>query len=439
MLNKGRGGLIDLLGTADFREVERRVHEGDPEACRVYEAMVYQICKSITALLPAFDGEPVDRVLLTGGLARSERFVAEITRGVARPGLRRDRLPGRERDVRPGQGRPAGAQRQGEGARVRARGLNRIPRRTQAMKPIRSLDQLVADLKDQPSRRLAVAAGHDPNTIAAAGRAAAEGIAEVTLVGDGARIAALCAEHGLDRRRSSRVVDEPDTVEAGRRAVAMVRAGEADVLMKGLIATGDYMKQILHKETGLLPEGDVLTHVTVLRAAGLRRAPRQAAVRRRRGHHPAAGPGDQAADPAVLHRRGPQLRHRRAPGRPDGRHREGQPEDAGHGRGRGDPRPGRASAFPGAIVDGPLALDVALSPEACAIKGLDSPVGGAADILVFPNIESGNVFYKAATLLAGARLAAAVVGTSAPCVLTSRADDEESKFLSIALGCRLVR
>jgi len=97
-----------------------------------------------------------------------------------------------------------------------------------------------------------------------------------------------------------------------------------------------------------------------------------------------------------------------------------------------------AERFPGAVVDGPLALDVALSPEACAIKGLDSPVGGAADILVFPNIESGNVFYKAATLLAGARLAAAVVGTSAPCVLTSRADSEESKFLSIAMGCRLV-
>ena len=91
----------------------------------------------------------------------------------------------------------------------------------------------------------------------------------------------------------------------------------------------------------------------------------------------------------------------------------------------------------GAVVDGPLALDVALSPEACRIKGLDSPVGGEADILVFPNIESGNVFYKASTLLAGARLAAAVVGTDAPCVLTSRADSEESKFLSIAMGCRL--
>ena len=81
-LNKGRGGLIDLLGTSDFREVEQRVSDGEPDACEVYEAMVYQICKNITALLPAFNGEAVDRILLTGGLARSEKLVADITTGV---------------------------------------------------------------------------------------------------------------------------------------------------------------------------------------------------------------------------------------------------------------------------------------------------------------------------------------------------------------------
>ncbi len=91
----------------------------------------------------------------------------------------------------------------------------------------------------------------------------------------------------------------------------------------------------------------------------------------------------------------------------------------------------------GAVVDGPLALDLALSPEACLIKGFESPIGGSADILIFPNIESGNVFYKSCTLLSGGRLAAAVMGTTVPCVLTSRADSEESKFLSIAMGCRL--
>lgn len=82
-LNKGRGGLIDLLGTADFREVERRVQAGDAEATTVVEAMMYQIAKGIAALVPAFDGQPVDRILLTGGLARSQLLVEGIERAVA--------------------------------------------------------------------------------------------------------------------------------------------------------------------------------------------------------------------------------------------------------------------------------------------------------------------------------------------------------------------
>ena len=81
-LNKGRGGLIDLLGTADFREVERRVLAGDPQAAAVVEAMVYQIAKNIAALLPAFDGELVDRVLLTGGLARSQLVTDGLEKAV---------------------------------------------------------------------------------------------------------------------------------------------------------------------------------------------------------------------------------------------------------------------------------------------------------------------------------------------------------------------
>jgi phosphotransacetylase len=131
------------------------------------------------------------------------------------------------------------------------------------MNPIRSLDQLISDLQDRPSRRVVVAAGHDPHTIQAAARAVAEGIAEVTLIGDGARIDRLCAEMGLDVG-GFLVVEESDTITAGKSAVAMIRSGRADVLMKGLIPTSDYMKQILDKEHGLLPEGHVLTHVTVL-------------------------------------------------------------------------------------------------------------------------------------------------------------------------------
>ena len=305
------------------------------------------------------------------------------------------------------------------------------------MNPVRSLDQLIRDLQDRPSRRVVVAAGHDPNTIQAAARAVAEGIAEVTLVGDGARIDRLCAEMGLDVDGFS-VVEESDAVTAGRTAVAMVRSGRADVLMKGMIPTSDYMKQILDREHGLLPEGHVLTHVTVLElpafvasqgkllfvadvaiiptpdlqtkvkileyciAAALSfgiEKPRAALIAATEKVSPRMKATVHAAEITEMARRG---------------------------------------EISGAIVDGPLALDVALSPEACRIKGLKSPVEGRADILVFPNIEAGNVFYKSSTILAGARLAATVMGTTAPCVLTSRADSEESKFLSIAMGCRLV-
>ncbi len=302
------------------------------------------------------------------------------------------------------------------------------------MTQIRSLDQLVQNLKDQPSRRVAVAAGHDPNTIQAAARAAAEGIAEVTLVGDGMQIAGLCAEFGLDQDQLT-VVNEPGVLAAGAKAVAMVREGEADVLMKGLIATSDYMKLILNRETGLLTPGEVLSHVSVfelptyqashdklLFAADVAIIPQpdKAAKVRILEYCLQAARSFGVVQPRAALLAATEKVSPRMPAT----------VEAAEIAAEGD--------FGDAIVEGPLALDVALSPEACAIKGLDSAVGGQADILVFPNIESGNIFYKASTLLAGARLAAVVVGSAAPCILTSRADSEESKFLSIAMGCRLV-
>ena len=93
-LNKGRGGLIDLLGTADLREVERRVDAGDALAAEVYEALAYQIAKQITSLVPAFDGEPIDRILLTGGMARSQRLVAALTGHVSALGCGVSVYPG---------------------------------------------------------------------------------------------------------------------------------------------------------------------------------------------------------------------------------------------------------------------------------------------------------------------------------------------------------
>jgi butyrate kinase len=93
-LNKGRGGLIDLLGTSDMREVERRVEAGDEEATLVYDALAYQIAKAITALVPAFGGQPMDAILLTGGMARSAKLVGELRRLTAALGCAVQVYPG---------------------------------------------------------------------------------------------------------------------------------------------------------------------------------------------------------------------------------------------------------------------------------------------------------------------------------------------------------
>ncbi|TAM52308.1 MAG: phosphate butyryltransferase [Acidobacteria bacterium] len=306
------------------------------------------------------------------------------------------------------------------------------------MAEIRTLEQLVANVKGGPPRRLVVAAGHDENTIQAAVRAAGEGIAAVTLVGDAARIAALCARFELDPGVLA-VIDERDELAAGAKARDMVRDGEADVLMKGLIGTDKYMHLILDKEGGLLPRGAVLTHLTVLDVPA---------------YQATHGKLLLVSDVAVIPSPDLATKVKIVSYAVDAAHSFGiaAPKVAllAASEKVSDKMPATMDAaiiakmaergqISGAIVDGPLALDVAISPEACAIKGLRSAVGGDADVLIFPNIETGNVFYKATTILGGARLAAVVVGSSAPCILTSRADSEESKFYSIALGCRLAR
>ena len=304
------------------------------------------------------------------------------------------------------------------------------------MAAIRTLDQLVTQLQGAPPRRVAVAAGHDESTLQAAARAATERIAEVILVGDERRINAACAQLRIDPV-IFRVISEANDLAAGARARDLVRAGDADVLMKGLIGTDAFMRLILDKEQGLLPPGRVLSHLAVLDVPAYQSthgkllfvadvavipAPDLAAKVKIVEYCVAAAHSFGIAKPKVALLAASEKVSEKMPATVEAAVIAKMAE-------RGQ--------IKGATVDGPLALDVALSPQACETKGLRSSVAGSADVLIFPNIESGNVFYKSATLLAGARLAAAVVGTSAPCVLTSRADSEESKFLSIALGCRL--
>ena len=306
------------------------------------------------------------------------------------------------------------------------------------MEPIRTLDQLIAQLKGAPSRRVALAAGHDPHSIQAAARAASEDIAQVILVGDQKRIEALCGEFGLDQGVFT-IVDEPDESKAGVLARDMVVSGQADVLMKGMLSTDKYMRLLLDKEKGLLPKGGVLTHVTVLDMPEFQNR-----------HGKLLFVSDVAIIPAPdlptkikITTCAVQAAQSFGIARPKVAILAASEKVSDKMPASTDAailaKMGDRGQLGEAVVDGPLALDVAISPEACEIKGLKSPVEGAADVLIFPCIEAANSFYKASTILAGGRLAGAVIGTTAPCVLTSRADSEDSKFYSIALGCRLVK
>ena len=297
---------------------------------------------------------------------------------------------------------------------------------------ITTLNQIVERVKGKPIKRLAVAVAEDPHTIEAVGRAVKEKLVKAVLTGDKGAIQKVADGAKVDTGLFE-IVHEPDKAKALTSAIGKVRAGEADFLMKGLLDSSLYIRGIIDKEKGLLPPGKLLSHVTVIQFPTWKKL---------------IICGDVAVIPA------PDLEAKIAI--------LSYAIDVAHKLGIEKPKAVLLSAvekvnpkmpsttesaiiakmadrgqIKGAIVDGPLALDVAFSEESARIKGIVSPVAGDADILVFPSIEAGNIFFKASTYLAQGALGAVVTGATCPCVLTSRGDSEDTKFYSIALASLL--
>ena len=297
---------------------------------------------------------------------------------------------------------------------------------------ITKLEQIVERVKGKPIKRLAVAVAEDPHTIEAVGRAVKEKLVKAVVTGDEKAIKKVAADAKVDPGLFE-IVHEPDKVKALMLAIDKVRAGEADFLMKGLLDSSIYIRGIIDKEKGLLPPGKLLSHVSVIEVATWKKL---------------IICGDVAVIPApdleakiailnyaidVAHRL--EIENPKAillsavekvnPKMPSTTESAIIAKMADRGQ------------IKGAIVDGPLALDVAFSEESARIKGIKSPVAGDADILVFPSIEAGNIFFKASTYLAKGELGAVVAGARCPCVLTSRGDSEDTKFYSIALASLL--
>lgn len=231
-----------------------------------------------------------------------------------------------------------------------------------------------------------------------------------------------------DHQLADVVCVEESTPEAtASQAVALIRRGEADVLMKGLIGTDQLLRAILNKENGLLPPGNIMTHMALAEVPS---------------YHKLLLMTDVAVIPYPTHeQRIQQVRYAA-----DICHKMGISEPriallhcAEHG-GKQFPfvdgyadikRMAEAGDFGPCLVDGPMDLKTACSAEALRIKQMTSPLEGESDILVMPDIEAGNTFYKAMTLFTPAESAGLLVGATAPVVIPSRGDDATSKYNSI--------
>lgn len=294
---------------------------------------------------------------------------------------------------------------------------------------INKLDDLFTILKTRKPKRLIVAFANDEHSIGAVSKAIDLCIVEATLVGNRDLIEAVCSRENIDIRKFE-VVHEPDEMKAATKAVAIINEGKGNMLMKGLVSTDKYMRAILDKENGLMKPGAILSHVTVMESPN---------------YYKLLIVGDVAIIPA------PEIKEKIAI--------TNYLIDMGHALGIEKPKVAVLAAteqvmpkmqacvdaallskmadrgqITGAFVEGPLALDVAIDKESAEIKKLENNVVGDADCLVFPNIESGNVFYKANTKLARGEQGAIVVGASVPAVLSSRGDSIKTKLYSIALA-----
>jgi phosphotransacetylase len=279
------------------------------------------------------------------------------------------------------------------------------------MKTIHNFEELRERLRQGEPCRVAAIEATDSHSSEAVETAVREGWAKVTNLTTG------------DPQRSA---DE---------AVQMVRNGEADVIMKGIINTDVLLRAVLNKEHGLLPKGNVLTHLSAI-------------------YLPMLGRIILMGDPAVIPY--PTLEQREAMIR--------YTVKLAAAYGIEEPRialihctekvsekfpltldyvqlieKSKRGEFGKAIVDGPTDLKCAICKESADIKGIVSPLEGRADMLMRPDIEAGNVFYKTLTAFTDAQLAVGLMGAACPISLTSRSDSMETKLNSLAMACLQVR
>lgn len=306
-----------------------------------------------------------------------------------------------------------------------------MPKAGCGMQPITSLDQMVDHvIRSGIKKKVAVACGEDQNTISAIFRAVKSGFAEAIMVGCKNKIEQRAKEEHIDPSIFNIIhVDHPS--DAIDKALELVKTGEADVLMKGLVGTDEFLKAVLDKNKGLLPPNAIMSYVAVMQIPA---------------YHKLLFVSDTAVLPF------PDLKQKLAEikycikmanafgiEKPKvaliGASEKVSPNFPNTIDYSAICKMAERKQLPNCIVDGPLDIFLACDKKSIAIKGVITPVDGDADILIFPSLDSCNSFYKGLMLFAGAELGGLIQGTEKPVVVMSRSESENSKYYCIAMSC----
>lgn len=296
---------------------------------------------------------------------------------------------------------------------------------------IKALDDIVKIAKEKETRRLAVAAAADKPVLEAVKNAYKEGIVIPVLVGNKSEIEKICQEIDFDLNGID-IYNENNPALSSVKAVELIREGKADILMKGLVSTAPLLKAVLDKEKGLR-KASTLSHFALIESPY---------------YHKLIGVTDAAmniapefADKIHIINNSVEVYHRLGVKNPKvaiiGPLEVVNPKIESTTHAAMLNVMNKRGQIQGCIVDGPFAIDNAVSKEAAEHKGIVSDVAGDADILVAPDLNSGNVLYKTLMFMGGCTSAAVIMGAKVPVVLTSRADTDKSKMMSIALAAAM--
>lgn len=293
----------------------------------------------------------------------------------------------------------------------------------------KSFDEIISKVKECEMKTVAVSVAQDDAVLEAVREAKEKGIANAILVGDEAKIREIAASIDMDLT-GFEIIDEPDMISASLKAVKLAHDGKADMYMKGLIDSKNFLRSVLDKEVGLRTGGP-LSHVAVFDVPGVEQLlfltdvafmtyptleDKVSIINNTVPVCNACGiEMPKVAPLAAVEVINPKMPVTLEAAELTKMNEEGK--------------------ITGCIVDGPLSLDLAIDPNAAKHKGAtDRKIQGDADVLLFPDIHAGNLVYKVMVRVEGAKNGCILTGTKVPCILTSRSDTFETKVNSIALA-----